>query len=393
METRYNEIIIWSIEYVIFCLFIICLYRFVSKYTKNIVIKIGDNRLFSLPNGEIILIMVLTIVVGIRCNCGSDYYNYLIRYREITRWYTSITDVIRYRFQCGYDAIAYCIHKVTENDNAIFIVIGLLIYIPTILLIKKRSINPNISIAAWLLLGYFSMTTNIVKQSLAMVALLLAYDAIQNKCYIRFIIFALLSCMFHLSAIYIVIVMFLSAKIVLTKKLFFSLSFIGVLGFLGLKPFILFISRYLPVHYYMYVEQFLDANEMKIQLGAVMVTVFYLIFIWIFTTSSVYYDIKGSYYEPMLTIMFFCIPWLFMGMRYYIFNRIAYEGLQFIIFLFPMLMKNRSNKKYFYMVCILFSMMFSILCAENNYYHYGTIFGEQPMTVWEYSIRHRQDRR
>ena len=35
-------------------------------------------------------------------------------------------------------------------------------------------------------------------------------------------------------------------------------------------------------------------------------------------------------------------------------------------------------------------ILFTILCAENNYYQYSTILNDKPMSVYDFSIRRQQ---
>jgi len=39
---------------------------------------------------------------------------------------------------------------------------------------------------------------------------------------------------------------------------------------------------------------------------------------------------------------------------------------------------------------LVFSVLFTILCAENNYYQYSTILNDKPMSVYDFSIRRQQ---
>ena len=106
--------------------------------------------------------MILFLIVGFRSNCGSDYYNYYERYIAIDSWYHSVYYVIASRFQSGFDTICYIIKRITRNDFALFPAVAILMYAPTISIIRKRSEDCALSIASWVLLGFLLMSTNII---------------------------------------------------------------------------------------------------------------------------------------------------------------------------------------------------------------------------------------
>jgi len=95
-------------------------------------------------------------------------------------------------------------------------------------------------------------------------------------------------------------------------------------------------------------------------------------------------------------ISLLCIPFLIIGIKFYLCNRVAYSGLQFLTVLLPSYysftrqkhMSFISFKKY--IMVLVFSVLFTILCAENNYYQYSTILNDKPMSVYDFSIRRQQ---
>ena len=107
MITRYSEIIFWAIQYFTFCLFIIGLYFVLDKRLKVFRIQLSTHSHLNLYAQDALICLVLVLITGIRCNNGSDYYNYWVMYSEVTDWYSNIGDVLEEKFQNGYLLLCY----------------------------------------------------------------------------------------------------------------------------------------------------------------------------------------------------------------------------------------------------------------------------------------------
>ena len=392
MSTRYEDMIVWGLIYLVFCICLIKLYeKLYMSEGSSVKVCIGRKTLFHIYFADIFMILFLVLIIGFRCNCGSDYYNYYQRYEVITDWYSSFFEVLTSRFQSGFDTLCYIVKSVIGTEFAIFPVTAILMYIPMMSLIRKYSVNPVVSFAAWVLLGFLSMTTNILKQSFAMILILYAYENIEKKKYVKAIILCILSCVFHMSAGYVCVIMFVAKIFRPTRKFFVYMSLFSVGVMIFLKPIFSVVTKFLPAQYRIYANAFLEGNvnELKLQIGGVVVVVFYVVLIWCFTEKKFFEAIKNTYYERMLTVCILCMPWLFLAMRYYILNRVAYEGLIFSVFLIPMYLKNekRGVRNFIIAAMIIFSVLTSVLCAENNYYSYSTIFNDTPASVSEFVRR------
>jgi hypothetical protein len=168
MTTRYSEIIFWAIQYFTFCLFIIGLYFVLDKRLKVFRIQLSTHSHLNLYAQDALICLVLVLITGIRCNNGSDYYNYWVMYSEVTDWYSNIGDVLEEKFQNGYLLLCYVTKALGGGKYSIFWVVSVLIYFSTIRLFRRYSCSPVLSFACWVLFGYLAMSTNIIKQSLAM---------------------------------------------------------------------------------------------------------------------------------------------------------------------------------------------------------------------------------
>lgn len=378
MQTRYVEMIKWGIIQLIICIVLILIYYFSCKFQNR------KNK--RLQKADYIILILMILISGLRCNSGSDYYNYYIQYINSVRWYDSIYQVLAERFQNGYMFLAYITRRFIGGKFSIFIIIAMISYFTIIKIIKKRSEYPWKSFSCWLLMGYFFMSMNIVKQFLSMTFIFWVYDSFYNKKYLKAVIFSIISCFFHISAIYCIVCIFLFTTIKKTKQLYCFVLFFSVIILCFIKYMSINLISFIPIRYYEYIYYLYNGDyDFKLQLGAMLILIFY---VWLISIGiKNLKKLNNSYYRGIFNISICMLPFIFISIQLYISNRVAYFGLQMLPLVIPSLLKlykKKNFEKLFIRILVVFSFLFSILCAENNYYHYGTIFNERPMSVKEY---------
>lgn len=382
MDTRFLDMIQWSFTITLFLFFIIFM---TMKLNKHI------NLYVSL----IILFLILVIITGIRCNSGSDYYNYYTMYNNINRWNHSLFDIVTSRFQNGFLALCYVVKNTLGGDNTIFVIVSIIIYGIVFYIIRKRALYPMLALACWLCFGFFDMSMNIVKQSIAMSLILLAYDFYYDNKRGNFIIFCLFALMFHISSLYVIICMFLSKYISINKNTLYLICFFSIVLVFLLTPITRLILSVFPTFKYtMYLNDLLLSEvEFKLQFGAIIISSFYF---FVIRNCIIRYDAiitQSAYCKNMFGIILLCIPILVLGIRYYMFNRVGYFGLQFLIFIFPIYVysSKKIHLKRNFSLCITvllcFHLVFAVLAAENNYYSYSTIFNDEPSSIYDFVRR------
>jgi len=173
---------------------------------------------------------------------------------------------------------------------------------------------------------------------------------------------------------------------------------VSIAMYILITPLLEQVSQFLPVHYAVYTQAYLDdsMNDIKLQIGGIVVAIFYIIILWDITKKHNATKSVSRINNHLLMISLLCIPFLIIGIKFYLCNRVAYSGLQFLTVLLPSYysftrqkhMSFISFKKY--IMVLVFSVLFTILCAENNYYQYSTILNDKPMSVYDFSIRRQQ---
>lgn len=387
MSTRYGPMFIWGVTFIVFSVLVVLLYKFLLKHSKKLEFHWGKAYLGSLYFSDLILLCLLVFIVGIRTNSGSDYYNYLLSFRNVDNWFHSLNQLLTTRFQNGLYVLMYVIKSFTKNEALFFVILAILNYLPIFYLIRKYSNDVLLSFSSWIFLGFFLMSTNILKQSLAMVLVLLAFDCLIEKKYILFVILSFLSVWFHLSTILVIPIIYFSKYLRPSRNLYYSLSFIGMIFLVFFKEFLTFITMILPIRYVkFYIVSFLqnNSNDIKLQLGAVVILILYLLLLYYLTDDKVLNQMNESY-SQMLVINLLTLPFLFISPGFYIFNRIAFIGLQFSIFLVPFF--NVNKKQILYSGLVISGFLITILNADNNYYNYSTIYNDIPVSIQEFVRR------
>lgn len=389
MNTRYHEMIHWSLINGIFSIVIIGIYYKLNKKRSGYK-QYNTKRNMCLS--DVMVLMILISITAIRCNCGSDYYNYYSMYNFSVYWYQSLTDVIISRFQNGFMALSFIVKSIFGGEFTIFAVVAFIEYIPMIVIIRKRLNHQTEAFALWILLGFFSLTLNILKQSIAMVFLLLAYDCLQKKRYIRYLLCSWGACFFHISSIFVVVILVIAQVRVNIKRLYRVLMVVGITAALFISKLLPAVKMMLPAQYQHYVDYFLSeeiSKDYKLQLGALIVTVVFLILLRQLVYKVNELDKKNRYCVNMVKIMVYTEPVLIMGIRFFLLNRVAYEAFQFLPLAFSEYIHINRKKEHiwFWTLMLMFCMAISILCGENNYYNYSTIFNDNPCSVKQFVSR------
>ena len=129
-----TQMIIYDIIYLAFSILCIALYTIFDKKTKKI------------QPIDIIIILMLVIISGIRCNCGSDYYSYYIAYNNWLGNMDSIHMIIEDNSQYGLYVISYLLKTITYIPNAIICMIEVNIYQKMIIYMRKTTRKAKCSI-------------------------------------------------------------------------------------------------------------------------------------------------------------------------------------------------------------------------------------------------------
>lgn len=148
---------------------------------------------------------IMFVIIGLRNvyivgndSASSYYHNFLEM--EYVQWYD--IKAIPYDDNPAMSALMKLVYIIFGGDYQWFIIIvSLFIMIVLAHFITKYSCNPLQSIIYYWGLLFYSFMFDALKQAIAMSIILLAFDQIMNKKFIRFLLLIFLAAMFHFPAI------------------------------------------------------------------------------------------------------------------------------------------------------------------------------------------------
>lgn len=375
-----GEYIIYDIKCTIFAILCIVLYIIFDKKTKKIQII------------DIVMIVLLIVISGIRCNFGSDTYNYYRQYVTIDIFYEGFWEAFNSSYQSGFISLCYIIYQITHFDFAIFWVVAIIIYPTVIIYIRKKAQKPSLAFAMYMLMGFFVISNNILKQNIAMIILMIAYFSfLKKKKYMRYALLVFIASKFHATAIIGGILLIIGTRINPTYKnlkIFIILGVIGALLYNVVVPIaiqnISILSRY---------ESYIDMDRsITTIIRGTLNTVSYVIMYTILAVTLIknkdrIKEVEGqnSLIDEQISFLFIAIMFSIISISNQTINRIGLYFYQFIIFMLPSLFyikyDSEKKKKYMTLLIILILGWFlfnNIIGAENRYYDYSTYFTDVP---------------
>ena len=377
--------LIYDIKCIMFAILCIAIYVIFDRKTKKIQII------------DWIMIIILVIVSGIRCNFGSDSYNYYIQYNNVDHTYNSFWEVFTSSYQSGFISLCYIVYKLTHFEFAIFWVVALMTYPVIIIYLRKKTQRPSIGFATYLLMGFFVISNNILKQNIAMIIIIISYYSfLKKKRYVGYIILVLVASKFHITAILAGILIFFGTKILPTHKNLRRFVLIGVVVcvlYSFVIPLIIrnvpFLSRY---ETYLYLER----STTTIIRGAINIVSYIIVYgiltIILLKRKQYLKEIANKeedYSYEQISFLFIAIMISIVSIRNQTINRVALYFYQFIVFMIPSLFKTKFNyndkKTYLSILVIIFLSWFcfnNIFGAENRYYDYSTYFTDIPKSYY-----------
>ncbi len=363
------RIIIYGLVYLL-CILSLCIMHFVLERKRR---RIHWN--------DILMVCILVITSSIRCNFGSDYFEYYKIYN-----FRNIQDITILNFDIfsdkGYYILANLIKQINRFEFLNFVMVAIIIYPLIIYYFRKNSDNVTMSIFIFMCLDFFTITNNILKQSLALVILVFAYEKFLKKEYITFSMLSFIAIIFHLSSILIIGLMILSALELKKKIYFYAICILSLFITLFYNQMLEFILTKIPIFsdYSVYQN---SSSSMIFKFASLA-----YISIVIYTYYKIYPRIYNKDDKKRLNLMIFSLPFLILSLRYITIIRISYLGIFQMCMLIPryyplFFYKNKRFKIRKMVVFFIIGFIILTICGGNNrYYSYSTIFNSKPSIKW-----------
>lgn len=153
-----------------------------------------------------------------RIDVGTDTKNVIINYHRVSNM--SLVEAVNYDTSCiGFNIIRWCIGKITNENNVVFIffITAVTIYF-VVLSIEKWKIK---QVKTSLFIFYFCygpILFDQIRQIMAVSIMLYAFYHIYNKNYKKYLFFVVIASLIHPTAIWAGIVIYIISKRKLNNK-------------------------------------------------------------------------------------------------------------------------------------------------------------------------------
>lgn len=156
--------------------------------------------------------LLLLLVSGLRYYVGTDYINYMNNYfRYTTESFSSFLNL-------GLFLVARMCSVTIDDYATWFFIMAAITVLPIAYVVVKYAAAPELSILFYVLLGCWHFSFNLVKQCAAASIVFLGYSALIKKNFKLWVIFCLIASLFHVTALLMIPLYFVSAGNFTIKK-------------------------------------------------------------------------------------------------------------------------------------------------------------------------------
>ena len=370
-----TQMIMYDMLYTVFSIMCIVLYTIFDKKTKRI------------QPIDIIMIIILILVTGIRCNVGSDYYTYYVAYNNWLVNLDSIYDVVQSNSQFGLYVLGFILKRITDFPYALFWMVACIIYPSIIIYMRKKTQKPSIGFMCYMLLGFFAISNNILKQIMAMLIMIYAYECLAKNKKIRFAIATLLATTFNTTAIIAAILMVVSRIVKPSYKNLTICIGIGIISFFAYNIIGMVVGSLTILARYQtyFINTVTYSSMLKETIGAAGYALVYIAIVAILISKKeeIKQDNEEAYKRISLLMVGIIVS--IFSVNNWTINRIALYLYQFVITIMPTMFMikytQKEKKSYMFLIVILLvsaCLFLTIFAAENEYYSYQTYFNTEP---------------
>ena len=377
----------YSIISTLICCVLILIYRCLYKKSKKIQVE------------DCVLAALLIIISSLRYGVGSDYFRYMesaarwakLFSSDIKRLFTS--EILeRYSNEIGYKLLSVLSYKISDSPYTVFWIVSIIIYIPIVIYCRKYTKDSFYALAIYLLFGYWGISLNVLGQSIAMVLILFAKNAINRKKYITGVILVICAETFHATAIVAAVLIILPSFAVFkrflrpTKMNLAKIIIIGIILRTMIGVSVSLISRIrLFSRYTRYlgteVSELVARNYTMI--GTFIETFLVISILYMAITRIEKKQVKNQELSNLVSIIMIGIPFSIVGISranwLWLSNRFAEYFFIFLIALIPEIMAADNEKVTrrgiiavnhkklsFWLVLIAWHAIFSVVMFNNN---------------------------
>lgn len=318
---------------------------------------------------DFIVLLLLILIAGLRYNIGTDYAMYY-------GMYFNQDDPNLEKVEIGYKVLMDISYKVFQDNFVLFFIFcAILTIIPIYALIKKYSKYPTESLFYFVTLGFYVLSFNMVRQAIAMAFAFYALKFLFDRKFLRYIIVVIFASLFHMTALIMIPMYWLSNFKFNTKKLLTILVILLFSGFL-FNPIFNYVTTVIP-QYSMYSSY----QEMKAGIGTYIINSIYILLIIIIIINKKRIDEKSENdnYNKVINVITFSTFFIILSMQNTLMARLIYYWLMPIVLILPEMIRcvKENYRNTLQALVLLFFIAFYIIhiYSFNGVYPYRSIYG------------------
>ena len=292
----------------------------------------------------------LTLYSGLRSKyIGNDTSTYLELFQEVS--YYGVSDDLKERYEILYLYLNRIISYFSIENYVLLLVISFIVLSGYYRFIIKHSSSICLSIFIFFFLRFFDDSMNVLRQSLALVILLLSYQYILRDKFIKFLCLVGLAALFHKTALVFIIAYFVRYLNFTRKNIVFV-----IIGGVTISIFSGILIDYFMSSYYSYYQNSDYMGDTR--LASVLFMLFNICFLFLcylmLKNKQVSEDIKNQFYFVLIGSVM-----LLISLKFNLLDRVAAYFNVFMIVLIPNSIKKIRgyNKKIFSAVVVLTIMI------------------------------------
>lgn len=168
-----------------------------DAYVRTTHVRRGHESRWSLF--DLGAIGVLVAFSALRLDVGTDFRAYLAHYVLKINPDSLSATLAQTDHELGFTMVEFVTRRLFDSPYAIFWTTAALTVVPAYVAIKRLSTRPHFSVALYILLGYYTLPMNIVRQGVAVSLVFLAYSFVRKSMAVSVLLVAVAGTM-HTSA-------------------------------------------------------------------------------------------------------------------------------------------------------------------------------------------------
>lgn len=263
---------------------------------------------------DILLIIMLILVSGLRYAIGTDYMMY-------KSFYFNVNLPNAEKVETGFKILINIVKNVFGYKFWYFFVICAAIsIIPIYYVIKKKSKYPAFTLIMFVSMGFYTLSFNMVRQFIAIAICMCAIEFINKKNFLAYVLTIVCASFFHITALIMIPAYFMGTKDFNSKTLL-KICVCGLLAGVLYTPIFNFLVSHIS-QYAMYAKYKVTSPG----IGTYLLSAIYLLLIFI---QVKFYDMfaKNEFEKICLKLSVLAVPFIVFSIYNILFARLIYYFL------------------------------------------------------------------